>query len=71
MSAYASNLEIIPILTDAPPLPAGDHSSAIEPAEKRSEMPMPRDWKSFAMTAILVLLVLVILYFSGEVVLAG
>jgi len=69
MSAYASNLEIIPILPDAPPMPAGDQSSAIEPAEKRSEMPMPRDWQSFVLTAILALFVLVILHFSGEVVL--
>jgi len=30
---------------------------------------MPRDWPSFALTAILVILVLVVLYFSGEVVL--
>ena len=69
MSVHASSVEIIPIVPDAPPLPAGDHSSTSEHADKPSEMPMPRDWPSFALTAILVLLVLVILYFSGEVVL--
>ena len=58
--------EAIPIA----PLPhAGDNSSAAEPVEKQSEMPMPRDLRSFVMTAILVLLVLVILYFTAEVVL--
>lgn len=60
MSVYAANLELIPIVLDAPPSPAGGHSSDGENAEKRSEMPMPRDWQSFALTAILVLLVLVI-----------
>ena len=69
MNVHVSNLETIPIVPDAPSFPAGDHGSAIEHAEKRSEMPMPRDWQSFAMTAILVLLVLVILSLSGEVVL--
>jgi len=44
-------------------------SAEQEHAEKRSEMPMPRDLQSFVMTAILMLLVLVILYFSGAVVL--
>jgi predicted PurR-regulated permease PerM len=67
MSAYASNTEII--VSDAPPMPAGHHSSTSEPAEKQSELPMPRDWQSFALMAILVLLVLVILYYTGEVVL--
>lgn len=69
MNVHASNLEIIPIVPVAPPLPASDDSSVSENSEKRSEMPMPRDWQSFALTAILVLLVLVILYYSGEVVL--
>ena len=44
-------------------------SAEQEHAEKRSEMPMPGDLQSFVMTAILMLLVLVILYFSGAVVL--
>jgi len=69
MSLYASTLEIIPIVPAAPRLSDGDDSPAVENAEKPSEMPMPRDWQSFALTAILVLLVLVILYYSGEVVL--
>jgi len=69
MNVHASSLEIIPIVPDASALPTADHSSNIEPVEQPSEMPMPRDWQSFALTAILVLLVLVILYFSGEVVL--
>ena len=69
MNVQASNLAIIPIMGDAPPLAAGDLSSTSEPADKLSEMPMPRDWRSFALTAILVLLVLVILHYSGEVVL--
>ena len=58
--------EAIPI---APLSHADDNSSAAEPVEKQSEMPMPRDLRSFATTAILVLLVLVILYFTAEVVL--
>jgi hypothetical protein len=49
--------------------PAGDHGSTAEHAKKPSEMPSLRDPRSFVMTAILVLLVLVILYFTGEVVL--
>jgi len=69
VSVYGSNLEIIPIVRDAPPLPAVNDSAAVENADKHSEMPMPRDWRSFALTAILVLLVLVILSLSGEVVL--
>jgi len=69
MKVHASSLEIIPIVPDTSALPTADHSSNIEPVEQPSEMPMPRDWPSFALTAILVLLVLVILYFSGEVVL--
>jgi predicted PurR-regulated permease PerM len=60
--SHASNLEITSIVPDAP-LPVGEN------VEKRIEMPMPRDWPSFALTAILVLLVLVILCYSGEVVL--
>ncbi len=44
-------------------------SAEQEHAEKRSEMPMPRDLQSFVMTAIFMLLVLVVLYFSGAVVL--
>jgi predicted PurR-regulated permease PerM len=69
MSVYPANVEIIPIVSDAPPVPAGDHNSTSEQSDKQSEMPMPRDWPSFALTAILVLLVLVILHYSGEVVL--
>jgi len=49
--------------------PTRDRGSAAEPAETRSEMPLPRDLQSFVMTAILALLVLVILYFTGEIVL--
>ena len=69
MSVHAANLELIPIITDAPPLPAGDDGSGGENGAKSSKMLIPSDWHSFATTAILVLLVLVILYFSGEVVL--
>ena len=69
MSVHASSVEIISVVPDAPPLRAGADGSTSEHADKQSEMPMPRDWQSFALTAILVLLVLVILYFSGEVVL--
>lgn len=50
-------------------VPTRDLGHAAEPVEKRSEMPLPRDLRSFVMTAILLLLVLVILYFTGEVVL--
>ncbi len=49
--------------------PAAGRNSAPEHREKQSEMPLPRDLQSFVMTAILLLLVLVILYFTGDVVL--
>jgi hypothetical protein len=55
--------DVIPIAPDTSLL------VVIEPTEKVSEMPMPRDWPSFALTAILVILMLVVLYFTGEVVL--
>ena len=69
MSIHASSVEIISVVPNAPPGRTGGDSSTTEPADKQSEMPMPRDWQSFALTAILVLLVLVVLYFSGEVIL--
>ena len=69
MSIHASSVEIISVVPNAPPGRAGADSSTTEHADKQSEMPMPRDWQSFALTAILVLLVLVVLYFSGEVIL--
>ena len=69
MSVHASSVEIISVVPNAPPVQAGADSSTTEHADKQSEMPMPRDWPSFALTAILVLLVLVVLYFSGEVIL--
>ena len=50
-------------------LPRGGREATADETEKWSEMPLPRDLQSFLMTAILALLVLVILYFSGEVVL--
>src|SRR5688572_18599592 len=59
----------VSILGIVPKLPHGDGVSASDSPEKPSDMPMPRDWQSFALTAILVLLALVILRYSGELVL--
>ena len=53
----------------APLSSSGDRGSAGAPDEARSEMPSPRDLRSFATTAILALLVLVVLYFTSEIVL--
>jgi predicted PurR-regulated permease PerM len=53
----------------APRSSASGDGSAAEHAETLSEMPLPRNLQSFEITAILMLLVLVILYFTGEVVL--
>jgi len=50
-------------------LSADDPRSSAEPEEKPDEMPMPQDLRSFLMTAILILLVFVVLYFTSEVVL--
>ena len=69
MSVHASSVDITFVVPNATPLQAGVDSSTSEHVEKQNEMPMPRDWSSFALTAILVLLVLVVLYYSGEVVL--
>jgi predicted PurR-regulated permease PerM len=63
MSVSGPTLELVP------KLPHDDGISASDPVETLSDMPMPRDWQSFALTAILVLLVLVILHYSGELVL--
>jgi len=67
MSVHASSVEILSIPA-TPPLPRDDGALA-EKAGEHSSMPMPRDFQPFALTAILALFVLVILYFSGEVVL--
>ena len=69
MSVHASSVDITFVVPNATPLQAGADSSTSEHIDRQSEMPMPRDWSSFALTAILVLLVLVVLYYSGEVVL--
>jgi predicted PurR-regulated permease PerM len=66
MSVSGSILEIVPKLPPGDGIPASDGSDS---PEKISDMPMPRDWQSFALTAILVLLALVILRYSGELVL--
>src|SRR5260221_3221592 len=58
--------DVTPIASSSP---GGGGDSPAEQAEKWSEMPLPRDLPSFLMTAILTLLVLVVLYFSGEGVL--
>jgi predicted PurR-regulated permease PerM len=49
--------------------PAAAIGLAAEPVAKRNEMPLPHDLQSFATAAILMLLVLIILYFTGEIVL--
>lgn len=45
-----------------------DRATEIEPPEKRAEMPLPRDLRSFLLTAIFTLLVFCVLYFTGEIV---
>jgi len=57
MSVHASSVEILPILANTPPLPPCDEATPSRNADDKSGMAMPRDWQSFALTAILVLLV--------------
>jgi len=52
-----------------PHSPVSGRGSAAELKDRWIEMPLPQDFQSFALATILVLLVLVVLYFTGEVVL--